>query len=146
MTRDELKWPNLTQLGTMEAPAIALLSGITSGIALPFSKVVAAVLFVPFVLWIFCGVLVGIVNEIRRLLWLRWFDNVKTFSRIRAKLEQEPSRFLLHLATYGGFDRERLRPAIVIEDAIEGQFHAIYPGAYSVIEKCQELGIREYRK
>jgi hypothetical protein len=53
---------------------------------------------------------------------------------------------MLHFATYSGFDRTRLRPAVVVEDTLSSHFIALYPGSRSAIEECRKIGVQEYHK
>ena len=90
-------------------------------------------------------VVVDVVNEAKRLLWLCSFDQTTTMRKLRQRIADRPQRFQFHFTSYSGFDRLRLRSAVVVDDIEADERIAIYPGSNRVVEQLRQVGVRECR-
>ena len=89
---------------------------------------------------------IDLLNEVRRLVWLRGFDRVATFRKLRPKMVAHPEEFRFDFVTYSGFDAMRLRPAIVVDHIKADERIVIYPGSWKVVKRLRDLGIAEREK
>ena len=143
MTINSIRWPELIRIDTMELPMITLLSGVGGTVVCRFSRPLGLIIFAPGLLCLTAVAVTVILNEAKRLVWLRHFDRVSTMWMLSRRLRKDPERYELHYNYYGGFDAVRSRPAVVIEDSTTHSLIAVYPGSYGALEKCRRLGLRD---
>jgi hypothetical protein len=136
-----VEFPELHRESTLELPVVAALSAIAGGLLLPVSLVVGAVAFLPCGLWLLHAAWLGILNRRLRDRWSRRFSRRLNGRQLRAVLEREPKRFIVHIRYFGGFDVIPLRPAVVVEDRATGEVAAIYPASWHVPRVCEQLGV-----
>jgi hypothetical protein len=135
-------FPDLHRESTLELPVVGALSAIMGGLLLPVSWILGIIAFIPCGLWLLHSMWLGILNARLRYRWSRQFSRRLNWRQLRAMLEAEPQRFVVHLRYFGGFDAVPLRPAAVLEDRGTGGFAAIYPASRRVPRVCERYGVQ----
>jgi hypothetical protein len=134
-------FPELHRENTLDLPVVGALSAITGGLLLPVSWVLGVIALIPCGLWLLHSGWLGILNARLRYRWSRQFSRRLTWQELRAMLEAEPERFVVHVRYFGGFDVTPLRPAAVLEDRDTGDLAAIYPANWRVRQVCEQCGV-----
>lgn len=135
-------FPDLERESILELPMIALLSGGLGIVVLSFSKIIGLIVMLPCFLVLLNSIRVSLVNFIVRRRWAQSFVRRLSLRQIKTLISLEPSRYLLHVRYFGGFDAPRLTPAAVLEDRISDELLALYPASWKAIKICEKAGVR----
>ncbi len=138
-----IPFPTLHRTDTMELPAVAAASFLLSAVVLPFSRTLGIIIVAPSVIIaVFCA-LVGLRNAFNRLRWSMSLDSRLSARRALKQIQESPQRFVLHIQYYsGGFDRNHLAPAAVVEDLSSGQHYAVFPASWKIVTAFEQPNAR----
>jgi hypothetical protein len=134
-------FPELHRESTLELPVLGAISAIAGGLLLRLSWVLAAIAFIPCVLWLLHSAWLGILNSRLRYRWSRQYSLRLNWRQPRNALKAEPERFIVHIRSFGGFDATPLCPAAVVEDRVTGELAAVYPASWRVPRLCEQFGV-----
>jgi hypothetical protein len=141
MKEPGVPFPDLVQIGTMELPVIAAVSGILGAVVFTQSKIVGGIIALPALLWVLYGLSVDVLNTWRRWRWAAQFDGRLSGRQAIRRVRAAPDRYLLHVGPYGGFDVVHLKPAAVLEARAGGTRWAISPPSRKVVGICEKLNV-----
>lgn len=136
-----VKFPKLHRQSTLELPFIAFVGSMAGGFTLHFSRIIAAICFLPAVYWIVSGLWLSWLNRRIELRWLKQFPQCIKERDLERLVKKEPTRYLIHYQYYGGVDAVRLPPMSVLEDRQNGDLMAVYPCSYKALELCEKAGV-----
>ena len=141
MKKSVFVFPDLERESVLELPMIALLSGGLGIVVLPFSKVIGLLVMLPCFLVFLHSTRISLANFFIRRRWSRSFARRISLRQLQTLIALEPSRYLLHVRYFGGFDASRLTPAAVLEDQNAGEFMALYPASWKATKIYENAGV-----
>lgn len=127
----------------MGLPAITVVSFLLTAVVFPFSRTLGIIILAPSVLIAFFWASVGLRNTFKRLRWSMSLDGRLSAQRALELIQESPQRFVLHIQYYsGGFDRNHLAPAAVVEDLSSDQHYAVFPASWKIVTAFEQSNAR----
>jgi len=133
-----IRFPELEREDTMELPVVALNSGLLGAVVSSFSKIVGLIILVPCFLIFLNSIRISISNTIIRRQWAQSFTRRLASRRLKALVKSEPTRHILYVRYFGGFDRANLTPVAILNDQTTDDLIAIHPARWRAIKICEQ--------